>query len=115
LAYDFNELDFEPKRIYFIKDVPQNSERGFHAHKKLRQYILALSGTFDVTTYKKESGWQTKTLSQETESLYVSELTWRELKNFSSNAVCLVIASEHFDPDDYIWTMEELEKCQKEM
>lgn len=109
LAYDFEQLSFEPKRIYFIKDVPPKIDRGFHAHKQLRQYFVAVSGSFDIRTYSTKGGWRTYTLNSTNLSLFVESLTWRELSNFSSDAVCLVIASEYYDPDDYIWSLTELE------
>ena len=112
LAYDFNDLCFDPKRIYFIKDVPVELERGFHAHKNLRQYFIAVSGSFDVRTYSLKGGWQEYTLNSTNLSLFIEKMTWRELRNFSSDAVCLVIASEYYDPEDYIWSLEELRKIE---
>ena len=95
LAYDFNDLCFDPKRIYFIKDVPVELERGFHAHKFTS--VLCSSGSFDVRTYSLKGGWQEYTLNSTNLSLFIEKMTWQELRNFSSDAVCLVIASEYYD------------------
>ena len=81
--------------------MPGGKERGAHAHKTLQQYIVAASGSFDVTL---DDGLNKKTvtLNHPNRALYLVPGIWRELSNFSSGAICLVLASEVFDKDDYI-------------
>jgi len=95
-----NHLPFDIKRVYYTYDVPGGSDRGAHAHKRLNQLIIAISGSFDVVL---DDGFETKRfhLNRSYFGLYVCPMMWRELDNFSSGSVCLVLASELFDPDDY--------------
>lgn len=95
------ELPFELKRIYFMYDVPAGEERGAHAHKNLQQLIVAASGSFDVTLYdgKRERVF---TLNKPYEALYLKPGLWRNASNFSSGAICLVLASEIYSAEDYI-------------
>jgi hypothetical protein len=92
---------FDIKRIYYLYDVPGGSERGGHAHKALYQLIVAASGSFDVII---DDGFRKKIvpLNRPNYGLLVVPGIWRELVNFSSGAICLVLASEKYDPDDYI-------------
>ncbi|MGE4347974.1 MAG: FdtA/QdtA family cupin domain-containing protein [Flavobacteriaceae bacterium] len=101
-----NIVPFEIKRVYYLYDVPSGAERGGHAHKNLRQFLLALSGSFDVIL---NDGKQQKvvTLNKPNQGLLIETGIWRELKNFSSGAICLVIASDVFDEDDYIRDFDE--------
>ena len=94
-------VPFEMKRVYYLYDVPSGAERGGHAHKILKQFLIALSGSFDVLL---NDGTQKKTitLNKPFEGLLINEGIWRELNNFSSGSVCLVIASAVFDENDYI-------------
>jgi dTDP-4-dehydrorhamnose 3,5-epimerase-like enzyme len=94
-------IPFGIKRVYYLYDVPAGAERGGHAHKQLQQFLVALSGSFDVVLHdgKKEI---VKTLNKPYEGLLISNGIWRELKNFSSGSVCLVVASEVYNEDDYI-------------
>jgi len=89
------------KRIYYLFDVPSGAERGGHAHKEQHEILIALSGSFDVIlddgTDKK-----TYTLNRPNKGLHIPDGLWRELQNFSSGAVCLVIAQDVFDEEDYI-------------
>ena len=93
-------VPFDIKRIYYTYDVPGGSDRGAHAHKRLHQLIIAMSGSFDVVL---DDGFEKKRfhLNRSYFGLYVCPMMWRELDNFSSGSVCLVLASELFDPDDY--------------
>jgi hypothetical protein len=93
-------IPFEIKRVYYTYDVPGGSDRGAHAHKQLQQLIIAMSGSFDVVL---DDGFEKKRfhLNRSYFGLYVCPMMWRELDNFSSGSVCLVLASELFDPDDY--------------
>ena len=99
-------LPFEIKRVYYLYDVPAGAERGGHAHKKLQQFLVALSGSFDVIL---NDGKEEKivTLNKPFEGLLITNGIWRELKNFSSGAVCLVVASDVFLEEDYIRDFDE--------
>jgi len=93
-------IPFDIKRVYYLYDVPGGAARGGHAHKELQQIIIALSGGFDVLL---DDGINKKsyTLNRAYQGLYVSNMIWRELDNFTTGAVCLVLASEHYDENDY--------------
>lgn len=99
-------IPFDIKRVYYLYDVPSGSERGGHAHKKLKQFLIALSGSFDVVLNDGQSE-KVITLNKPFEGLLINEGIWRELKNFSSGSVCLVVASEVFEEEDYIRDFEE--------
>jgi len=99
-------VPFEIKRVYYLYDVPAGAERGGHAHKKLQQFLVALAGSFDVVLNDGKNE-QTITLNKPFEGLLITNGIWRELKNFSSGAVCLVVASDVFEEDDYIRDFEE--------
>lgn len=94
-------IPFEMKRVYFLYDVPSGAERGGHAHKNLQQFLIALSGSFDVIL---NDGIEQKTitLNKPFEGLLINPGIWREINNFSSGSVCLVVASAVFNEDDYI-------------
>lgn len=94
-------IPFKMKRIYYLYDVPSDSFRGGHAHKKLYQFLIAISGSFDVQLDDSKLK-NTITLNKPNKGLLIVPGTWRELNNFSSGAVCLVIASEVFIEEDYI-------------
>ncbi|NUZ08188.1 sugar 3,4-ketoisomerase [Piscinibacter koreensis] len=93
-------VDFDIRRVYYLYDVPGGSERGGHAHKALRQLIVAMSGSFDVHL---DDGRAKKVfhLNRSYVGLYVCPMMWRELDNFSSGSVCMVLASNLYDEDDY--------------
>jgi hypothetical protein len=93
-------VDFDIRRVYYLYDVPGGSERGGHAHKALRQLIIAMSGSFDVHL---DDGVDKKVihLNRSYVGLYVCPMIWRELDNFSSGSVCMVLASNLYDEDDY--------------
>ena len=99
-------VPFEIKRVYYLYDVPAGAERGGHAHKKLQQFLVALAGSFDVVLNDGKNK-QTITLNKPFEGLLITNGIWRELKNFSSGAVCLVVASDVFEEEDYIRDFEE--------
>ena len=94
-------IPFHVKRVYYLYDVPGGESRGGHAHKELKQFIVAVSGSFDV---KLDDGFQkrTYTINRPYEGLLVVPGIWRELDNFSSGSVCLVLASTEYSAEDYI-------------
>ncbi len=94
-------IPFKIQRIYYLFDVPSGSRRGGHAHKTLTQFLVALSGSFDVVL-KDSTDKKVITLNNPSKGLLITPGIWRELENFSSGAVCLVIASEEYDEKDYI-------------
>ena len=95
------EEEFVPSRTYFLYDIPSDAERGGHAHKSLEQIIVALSGSFDVVLNDGQSE-SIVTLNQPTIGLRLPPGLWRELRGFSGGAICLVLASDSYDEDDYI-------------
>lgn len=96
-----NQLPFEIKRSYWIYDVPGGEKRGGHAYKTNEEFIVALSGSFDVVL---DDGKEKKTytLNRSYYGLYVPKMYWREMNNFSTNSLALVVASTYFSEDDYI-------------
>lgn len=94
-------IPFVSKRVYYLYDVPSGSKRGGHAHKKQQEFLIALSGSFDVIL-KDGKSTQTISLNKPNLGLLIVDGIWRELRNFSSGAVCLVLASDEFDEEDYI-------------
>lgn len=105
-------LPFEIKRVYYLYDVPSDAYRGGHAHKELQQFLLPLSGSFDVIL-KDGKGTKTVTLNKPNKGLLIVPGIWRELENFSSGAVCLVLASKVYDEGDYIRDFNEFELQKK--
>lgn len=99
-------IPFGIKRVYYLYDVPSGAERGGHAHKNLRQFLVALSGSFDVVLH---DGKEEKivTLNKPYEGLLINSGIWRALQNFSSGSVCLVVASEVYIEEEYIRDFEE--------
>ena len=93
-------IPFEIKRVYYLYDVPSDAFRGGHAHKNLNQFMIALSGSFEV---KIDDGSNNKKimLNKPNKGLLIPSGIWREMDNFSAGAVCLVLASEFFDESDY--------------
>ena len=94
-------LPFDIKRVYYLYDIPGGSSRGAHAHKELEQLIIAASGSFSVTL---DDGKQKRSffLNRPHQGLYVKPGIWRELEDFSSGAVCMVLASDVYKEEDYI-------------
>ncbi|WKL48034.1 FdtA/QdtA family cupin domain-containing protein [Flavobacterium pectinovorum] len=102
-------IPFDIKRVYYLYDVPTGSERGGHAHKNLQQFLVALSGSFDVVLNDGKEE-QIVTLNKPFEGLLINSGIWRELRNFSSGSICLVVASEVYIEDDYIRDFDEFIK-----
>ncbi len=94
-------VPFEIKRVYYLYDVPSSAKRGGHAHKDQIELLIALSGSFDVIL-KDGKTTQTVTLNKPDKGLLIKTNVWRELENFSSGSVCLVVVSDVFREEDYI-------------
>jgi hypothetical protein len=99
-------IPFDIKRVYYLFDIPSSSIRGGHSHKKLQQVLIAISGSFDVVL-KDGTSITTITLNKPDKGLLIKNNVWRELENFSSGAVCLVLASTVYEEDDYIRDFDE--------
>jgi hypothetical protein len=95
------EVPFSTKRVYYLYDVPNKSDRGAHAHKELVQLVVAASGSFEIEL---KDGVNSKAfmLRQPDEGLLIPPGLWRDLRRFSGGAICLVLASELFNEDDYL-------------
>jgi len=106
-------IPFSIQRVYYLYDVPGGAERGGHAHKDLQQLIIAMSGSFDVVL---NDGFEKKRihLNRSYQGLYLPKMIWRELDNFSSGAVCMVLASNLYDENDYYRDYEEFIQAVKE-
>ena len=110
---DNRHIPFEIKRVYWLYDVPGGASRGAHAHRELYQLIIAASGSFRVTL---DDGREKKSffLNRSYQGLLVPPGIWRDLDDFSSGAVCMVLASELYDAKDYIRDYEEFLKFKRE-
>jgi hypothetical protein len=95
-----DHVDFAIKRVYYLYDVPGGAERGGHAHRQLRQVLIAMAGSFDVVLDDGTSR-QRIHLNRSYYGLCIPQMIWREIDNFSSGSVCMVLASEHYDEGDY--------------
>ncbi len=102
-------VPFDTKRVYYLYDVPGGEERGGHSHKRLRQFLVAISGSFDVII---DDGTKQRcvTLNRPYMGLIIVPGIWRVINNFSSGSVCLVLASEHYDEDDYVRDYDEFKR-----
>lgn len=107
-------VQFDIKRIYYLYDVPGGESRGGHAHKDLYQFMIAASGSFDVILDDGELK-RTISLNRPYHGLLISPGIWRELDNFSSGSVCLVLASEKYSEDDYIRDYNEFRNYKKNL
>jgi len=96
-----NHIPFTIKRVYWIYDVPGGQKRGGHAFKNADEFIVALSGSFDVVL---DNGYELKTinLNRSYYGIYIPRMNWRSLENFSTNSLCLVLSSELYNSEDYI-------------
>ena len=95
------QIPFEIKRAYWIYDVPGGKDRGAHAYKENEEFIVALSGSFDVVL-DDGSNKQVFSLNRSYYGIYVPAGLWREIENFSTNSLALEFGSTHYSPDDYI-------------
>ena len=103
------QIPFDIARVYWTYDIPGGGRRGGHAHRSCQEVVVAVSGSFDVQLYNGRE-WETYHLNHPYQGLYIGTGIWRTLEDFSSGAVCLVLASELFDEDEYIYDMDEFEK-----
>lgn len=94
-------IPFAVKRVYYLYDVPAGSERGGHAHYELQQYIIAASGSFNIILDDGENKREIF-LNHPNMALYIKQGIWREINNFSSGSICLVLASHPYNESDYI-------------
>jgi dTDP-4-dehydrorhamnose 3,5-epimerase-like enzyme len=106
-------IPFDIKRVYLIYDVPGGQRRGGHAYKKLEEFIIALSGSFDVVL---DDGKEKKRflLNRSYYGLYIPKMIWHHLENFSTNSLCLILASELYDVNDYIRNYRIFQKMKNE-
>ncbi len=95
-------VPFDVKRVYYLYDVPSGTHRGGHAHKKLYQLLIAISGSFNVVLKDSSGNTKVVTLNKPNTGLLIPNMVWRELEDFSSGAICLVVASEVYEESDYI-------------
>jgi len=105
-------LPFEISRVYYLYDVPGGATRAGHGHKTLQQFMIAMSGSFDVEL---DDGQSKKKyhLNRSYHGLYIPPMIWRYIDNFSSGSVCMVLASDHFDESDYYRDYEEFVRAAK--
>jgi hypothetical protein len=104
-----NNIPFNVKRIYYLYDVPSSESRGGHAHYELEQYIIAASGSFDVIIDDGDNKRRIS-LNNPNQALHIVPGLWRELENFSSGSICMVLASEKYSEEDYIRDYDEFIK-----
>ena len=106
-------IPFEIKRVYYLYDVPAGAERGGHSHIDQKEFLVALSGSFDVVLNDGQNE-QIVSMNKPYEGLLINQGIWRELNNFSSGSVCLVIASAVYEEQDYIREFDEFLKFKKD-
>ncbi len=109
---EMNHVPFQTKRTYWIYDVPGGETRGGHAYINNQEFIVALSGSFDVVLNDGNTE-KTFTLNRSYYGLYVPKMMWRQMKNFSTNSLALVLASTDFDINDYIYDFDEFKTKRK--
>lgn len=109
-----NSLDipFDVKRVYYLYDIPGGATRAAHGHKELSQLVIAVSGSFDITINDGDNVINYQ-LNRSYNGLYIRPGIWRDLCNFSSGAICLVLASEYYNEDDYLRDFNEFLKFKK--
>lgn len=108
------DIPFEISRVYYLYDIPGGAERGSHAHKSLHQLIIPIAGSFDITI---DDGSKKTTfkLDRSNTGLYLCPMIWRGLNNFTTGSVCLVLASNVYDKDDYIRDYDDFLQLAKEL
>jgi hypothetical protein len=106
------DVPFKIERVYYLYDVPGGATRAGHGHKRLQQLIIAMSGSFDIVL---SDGFNQERhhLNRSYYGLYVAPMIWREIDNFSSGSVCMVLASDHYDEADYYRDYDEFLRAAK--
>ncbi len=107
------QLPFEIARTYWIYDVPGGETRGSHAFKEQHEFIVALSGSFDIVLHNGNEEIKFS-LNRSYYGLFIPKMYWRRLENFSTNALALIVSDKHFDENDYIRDFEEFKKLRNE-
>ena len=102
------QVPFKIKRVFWIYNVPSGDHRGGHAYRTQKEVIIALTGSFDVVVKRKNGEIMKFSLNRGDVGVYIPEMTWRHLENFSTNAVSLHLSSNSFDENDYIRDIESL-------
>lgn len=110
---EFKHIPFKIERAYWIYDVPGGEERGGHAYKENQEFIVALSGSFDITL-DDAKGKRTFSLNRSYYGLYVPKGIWREMDNFSTNSLALVLSSTRYNEADYIYDYEQFKSFRNE-
>lgn len=108
-----NHIPFEIRRVYYLYDVPGGASRAAHGHRALHQLMISMSGAFDVTL---NDGYEKKTyhMNRSYYGLYIPPMIWRDLENFSTGSVCMVLASNYYDESDYFRNYQEFLKAARE-
>ena len=109
---NLNHIPFDIRRVYYLYNIPETKSRGAHGHIGLEQLVIAISGAFDITLDDADTK-KTFHLNSPEYGLYVSKGIWRNINNFSTNAVCLVLASHPYDESDYIRNYDEFIELMK--
>ena len=107
------QLPFKIARTYWIYDVPGGDKRGSHAFKEQQEFIIALSGSFDVVLHDGEKEHKFS-LNRSYYGLYIPRMYWRRMENFSTNSLALIVSDKHFNPDDYIRDFDEFKRVRNE-
>jgi dTDP-4-dehydrorhamnose 3,5-epimerase-like enzyme len=105
-----SDIPFEIKRVYYLYDVPGGASRAGHAHRSLQQLIIAMSGSFDIELDDGNSRTRYH-LNRPYFGLYIPQMIWRDIDNFSSGSVCMSLASDHYQESDYYRDYEEFKKA----
>lgn len=108
-----SQIPFKIARTYWIYDVPGGEKRGGHAFRQQQEFIIALSGSFDVVLHNGKEE-QRITLNRSYKGLYIPNMMWRELKNFSTNSLALIVSDKMYDKNDYIRNFENFKKISNE-
>tara|TARA_B100001996_G_scaffold192848_1_gene147632 strand:- start:582 stop:959 length:378 start_codon:yes stop_codon:yes gene_type:complete len=106
---EYQDLKFQPKRMYYISGVPKGEIRGGHGHKKDEQYLICIKGKLEITTIDSNNN-KTTSMIKEGEMYYIDKMIWGEQKYITGNEIILVLCSTNYDPDDYIYQLEKIIK-----